>query len=145
MLLRKSLTINAPAQLVFDYWADFTNFQHFIPIIESIDIIDDRQSRWTINAPLGHRITFDSLITTYEPGSNLVWESQHDGGKARGDIRLTEQGSSTQVELDFEYDLHHHWMQNIARVVNRLGFPSAAFNIGLLHIKDRIEKENHRD
>ena len=142
MLLRKSLTINAPVQQVFDYWADFSNFQHFIPMIENIDIIDDKHSRWSIKTPLGRSIIFDSLITTYEPGNNLVWESQHDGGTARGDIRLTEKGNYTRVDLDFEYELHHHWMQNIARIANRLGFPSVAFDLGLSHIKEKIEQES---
>ena len=81
MLLRKSLTIHAPAQLVFGYWADFSNFQHFIAIIENIDVIDERRSRWTIKTPLGKKITFDSFITTYEPGNNLAWESKHAGGE----------------------------------------------------------------
>ena len=142
MLLSKSLTIHAPAQRVFDYWADFSNFQHFIPIIDNIDVIDDRQSRWTIKGPLGYTITFDSFIITYEPDSNLVWESRHDGGKARGDIRLTGLGESTRVELDFEYEIHHHRMRTIALTANRLGFPSLAFDLGLAHIKDRIEKES---
>lgn len=142
MLLHKSLTIHAPALQVFDYWADFSNFQYFIPVIENIDVIDHRKSRWTIKTPLGHKVTFDSFITTYEPGNNLVWESRHEAGKARGDIRLTEQGNSTLVELDFEYDLHHDWMQSIARAVKRLGFPSVAFDLGLTHIKDKIEKDS---
>lgn len=136
----KKLTIKAPPQRVFAYWSDFRNFQEFIPIIESIDILDDKNSCWVINAPLGHRITFKSLITTFEPDSNLAWESCHDDGYARGELRLTEQGEGTRVELDFEYCLHRSWMQNIARLVSRFGFPSLAFDHGLAHIKDMIEK-----
>lgn len=140
MVLHKKLTIKAPAQQVFAYWADFRNFQQFIPMIESIEIIDDKQSRWIIHAPLGHKVVFESLITTFEPGKNLVWESDHADGHARGDLRLTALGKSTHVELDFEYSLHRGWMQNIARLVSHFGFPSLAFDHGLARIKEQIEK-----
>ena len=142
MKLLKRLTINAPAQQVFAYWSDFRNFQQFISMIEKIDVLDDRRSRWSIQAPLGHRIAFESLITRFEPDSNLVWESEHTDGHARGELRLTELGESTAVELEFEYRLHRDWMQNIARVVSHFGFPSLAFDHGLARIKAQIENGN---
>ena len=142
MLLHKNLTIKASPQQVFDYWADFRHFQQFIPIIERIDILDDRRSRWIIHAPLSHRVTFESLITIFEPGINLVWESRHADGFARGDLRLTESGENTHVELDFEYTLHRGWMRNIAQLVSHFGFPSLAFDHGLARIKEEIEKGN---
>ncbi|MCK4834694.1 MAG: SRPBCC family protein [Gammaproteobacteria bacterium] len=140
MLLHKNLTIKASPQQVFNYWADFRHFQQFIPIIECIDILDDRRSRWVIHAPLSHRVTFESFITIFEPGKNLVWESRHADGFARGELRLTESGENTQVELDFEYTLFRGWMQNIARLVSHFGFPSLAFDHGLARIKREIEK-----
>lgn len=141
MVLHKKLTINAPAQQVFAYWADFQNFQQLITIIESIEILDDKKSRWKIQAPLGHKIYFESLITMFEPDKNLIWESSHADGYARGELRLTELGENTWVELDFEYNLHREWMQNIARIVNRFGFPSLTFDHGLTRIKEKIERE----
>ena len=111
-------------------------------MIETIEVLDDKRSRWVIHAPLGHKVVFESLITTFEPNKNLVWESSHADAFARGDLRLVEQGESTRVELDFEYNLYPHWMQNIARLVNRFGFPSLAFDHGLARIKEKIEKDN---
>jgi len=35
------------------------------------------------------------------------------------------------------------WMQGIARLVNRFGSPSLAFDHGLARIKEKIEKENY--
>jgi uncharacterized membrane protein len=141
VLLHKSLTINASPEEIFNYWSDFRNFQQFIPMIESIEILDDKRSRWKIHAPLGHKVIFESLITTFEPGKNLVWESDHADGFARGDLRLTARGESTRLELGFEYNLHRSWMQNIARLVSHFGFPSLAFDHGLARIKEKIEKD----
>ena len=137
--LHKQLTINAPAKKVFDFWADFRNFQEFIPVIDSIEILDDKQSRWVIHAPLGHKVTFESLITTFEPGSHLIWESSHADGHATGDLKLTERGETTRVDLDYEYCLRIDWMQNIARLVSHFGFPSLTFDHGLARIKEKIE------
>ncbi len=137
----KNLTINVPAKKVFDFWADFRNFQEFIPVIDSIEILDDKQSRWVIHAPLGHKVMFESLITTFEPGSRLIWESSHADGHATGDLKLTEQGETTRVDLDYEYCLRSNWMQNIARLVSHSEFPSLAFDHGLARIKEKIEKD----
>ncbi len=139
--LHKKLTINAPAKKVFDFWADFRNFQEFIPVIDSIEILDDKQSRWVIHAPLGHKVTFESLITTFEPGSHLIWESSHADGHATGDLKLTERGETTRVDLNYEYCLRIDWMQNIARLVSHFGFPSLTFDHGLARIKEKIEKD----
>jgi uncharacterized membrane protein len=139
--IHKYLMIKAPPQSVFAYWADFRNFQEFIPIIDSIEVLDDKSSRWKISAPLGYKVVFESLITTSEPDSKLVWESSHADGHARGELRLTEQGDCTQLELDFEYRLYQNWMQNIARLVNRFSFPSLAFDHGLARIKEKIEQD----
>ena len=141
VLLHKSLTVNASPEEIFNYWSDFRNFQQFIPMIESIEILDDKRSRWKIHAPLGHKVVFESLITTFEPGENLVWESDHADGFAKGNLKLAALGKSTRVELDFEYSLHRGWMQNIARLVSHFGFPSLAFDHGLARIKEKIEKD----
>lgn len=131
----------APAQKIFDYWADFQHFREFIPMIESIEVLDNIHSRWHIHAPLGHKVVFESVITTFEPGKTLVWESRHKDGFARGELRLFEENSHTRVELDYEYNLYPHWLQNLARVVNHFGFPSITFDNGLAYIKDKIESE----
>jgi len=141
MLLHKQITINASTQQVFGYWADFRHFQKFVPIIEHIDILDDRRSHWIIHTPMGHKVVFESVITTFEPGKILTWVSHHADGHARGEIRLTESGGSTQVELNFEYNLHRSWMQKVATMVGHFGFPSLAFDHGLKQIKEKIEQD----
>jgi len=138
--LNKHISINATARKVFEFWADFRNFQQFIPIIKSIEILDDKRSRWIIHAPLGHSVKFDSFITEYKPGEVLAWESRHPDGYAKGRVVLSEHNGATQVELDYEYLLQVAWMQKIAHIVKRFGFPSVAFDHGLERIKDKIEK-----
>lgn len=139
--LHKSLSIDAPAQKVFEFWSNFANFQEFIAIIDRIDVLDHKTSRWIIRAPLGYEISFTSTIVELERDKRLVWESVHDYGSARGELALTESGGRTRVELDFEYSLRHTWMQAVARLLNRHGFPSRAFDHGLERIKRKIERD----
>ena len=140
--LHKNLSIDAPARQVFDFWSNFTNFQEHISIIDHIDVLDERTSHWIIRAPLGHEITFTSTIVELETDKHLVWESVHHNGNARGEITLTEIEGRTRVELDFEYSLHHRWMQNVARLLYLHGFPSQAFDHGLERIRRKIERDN---
>ena len=139
MIIHKILTIKATPDRVFSYWADFNNFQEFIPIIERIDVINERLSRWDIHTPIGRSISFESLITVFEPGQRLVWESSHANGYAKGDVQLADLGEQTRVELKFEYELHKRWMQNLSRLARHFGFPSVAFDHGLARIKEEIE------
>ncbi len=143
--LTKHLTINAPAHKVFAFWADFQNFKQFIPIIENIEKLDDKHSRWIIRAPLGHSVEFESVITTFEPDKLLIWESNHADGHARGELTLTEQDGNTRVKLRYEYSLYRGWMHNMARLASHFGFPSLAFDHGLARIKEKIEKDVRED
>lgn len=141
MKLHKQIRVRATPRQVFSYWSNFRNFRQFIPIIEEIDVIDAQRSRWIIRAPLNHRVSFESLITTSLPGEKLVWESTHPDGYARGELRLRPSGEYTVIELDFEYSLQRRWMHNIAQIVGRFGFPSLAFDHGLARIRQEIEKD----
>ena len=143
--LHKHLSIDAPARRVFDFWSNFANFQEFISVIDRIDVLDDKTSRWIIRAPLGHEITFTSTIVELEANRRLVWESVHHSGSARGELTLTETDGRTRVELDFEYSLRHHWMQRVAQLLSRHDFPSHSFDHGLDRIKQKIEQEAKTD
>jgi len=143
--LHKNLSIDAPAKQVFEFWSNFANFQEFISVIDRIDVLDDKTSRWIISAPMGHEITFTSTIVELEPDERLVWESVHHSGRASGTITFTESGGRTRVELDFEYSLRHHWMQRVAQLLSRHDFPSHSFDHGLDRIKQKIEQEAKTD
>jgi hypothetical protein len=81
------------------------------------------------------------VITTFEPNSTIAWESRHNNGFARGEIKLYEQHERTHVILEFEYHLYRPRLQSIARVVSHLGFPSLTFDHGLGRIKEKIEAD----
>jgi len=139
---KKLLIVDAPASEVFEFWSEFRNFPKFIWLIESVEILDKRRSRWIVKAPLGKKVTFDSEITEFIKNNSIVWESHHYAVDSWGDIKFTEYHNGTRVDIMFGYAIKHSWVHRLAKIMNRLGFPSMTFDEGLSKIKDEIESKN---
>lgn len=137
--VRKTLCINAPVSTVFEFWTDFRNFPNFIWLVERVHILDDKRSRWVIKAPLGKQVEFDSQITELIEGRSIVWRSRHYAFDSQGKITFIENDGYTRVQVVFSYCIKLHWVHKLAKMMNRLGFPSATFDEGLLRIKNQVE------
>ncbi|MEO7635361.1 MAG: SRPBCC family protein [Sphingomicrobium sp.] len=74
-LTGRSVTINRPRQEVYARWRDFTAFPQFMDNVRSVEKIDDKNSRWTIEAPAGTSVELVTEITADEPGSRIAWKS----------------------------------------------------------------------
>lgn len=138
--LRTSVTVEASIERVFAFWSDLENFQTFIPALASIRVLDDVNSHWVIRAPLDYEVRFDSTIVEKTPPQRLVWVTRHNAGNARGELTFTGDTSRTHVELVFQYALASGWLQPVARLLSRLGFPARTLESGLAHIKRQIER-----
>lgn len=138
--IKKTIFINAPVGAVFRFWSDFRNFPSFIWLIERVEILDQTRSRWVIKAPLGKKVDFNSQITELIEDKSLIWESRHFAVDSRGDIKFTEHGHGTHVQLVFSYSIKLGWVHRIAKMMHRLGFPSVSFDEGLRKIKKEIER-----
>ena len=129
--IKKTLIINAPVSTVFEFWSNFRNFTKFIWLVESVEILDNKRSRWIIKAPLNKKVEFDSEIKESLQNSSIVWESNHFAANSRGDIKFFRHGKGTRVNLIFSYSIKHPRVHELARLVSRFGFPSITFDEGL--------------
>lgn len=136
---RKTLCINAPVSAVFGFWSDFRNFPNFIWLVERVNILDEKRSRWVIKAPLGKKVEFDSQIIELTEGQSIVWRSRHHAVDSQGEIRFIESEGHTRVQLVFSYCIKLRYVHKLAKVMNKLGFPSATFDEGLRRIKYEVE------
>lgn len=134
-----TITIEAAIDRVYAFWLDLENFQAFIPALASVRVLDDTRSHWAIRAPLGYEARFDSTIVERSRPDRLVWVSMHPAGQARGELTFTGDGARTRVDFDFEYLLYSTWLQGVACLLNRLGFPVQTIESGLARIKRQIE------
>lgn len=140
--LQMSVTIEAAVERVFAFWSDLESFPCFIPALAAVRRLDEKRSRWVIRAPLDYEIHFDSTIVENAPPARLVWETRHSAGQARGELTFREDGTHTRVDLVFRYALHSDWLQPLARLMHRLGFPARTLEAGLVQIKRQIESRS---
>jgi len=74
-LSAESVTIARPASELYVFWRRLENLPTFMENIEAIETIDDRRSRWTVKAPAGKTVSWESVITDDCPGESLSWQS----------------------------------------------------------------------
>ncbi len=74
-LTASSVTINCPAQQVYDLFRDFSRLPSFMENVERIDVIDDTRSHWVVKAPAGKHVEWDAVVTEDVPGKSITWQS----------------------------------------------------------------------
>lgn len=105
-LLAEAVTINRPAQELYDFWRNPVNLVQVMDNIESIEPIDANRSRWTVKAPAGGAVSWESVITKDVPGSEITWQSAEDADVANsGRIEFREAGQrGTVVRATIAYE-----------------------------------------
>ncbi len=93
-LLGESVTINRPAQELYAFWRDPQNLVQVMDNVVSIEPLGADRSRWTVKAPAGRTVSWDSVITTDVPGREITWQSAEDADVANsGRIEFEEAGA----------------------------------------------------
>jgi uncharacterized membrane protein len=106
-LIGRTVTINRPRQEIYAFWRDFRNLPLFMDNIESVAVLDARRSHWTVKAPAGTTVEWDSLLTEDVPGEVIAWTSDEDASVAnsgRVEFRDSSNGRGTQVTVTIVYD-----------------------------------------
>ena len=74
-LIGRTVTINRPRQEVYARWRDFARFPDFMDNVRSVEKIDDKKARWTIEAPAGQTVELLTETTHDVPGERIAWRS----------------------------------------------------------------------
>lgn len=74
-LLAESVTINRQAQELYDFWRNPENLVQVMENIVSIEPLGADRSRWTVRAPAGNEVSWESVITKEVPGKEIYWQS----------------------------------------------------------------------
>ena len=102
----KTMTINRPVEEVYNLWRDFQNTPRFMPHLQSVERLDERRSRWTVNGPAGATVTWEAEIVNEKPNELIAWQSMNDSDiRHWGVIRFTTApgGRGTEVKIELEY------------------------------------------
>ena len=74
-LIGRSVTINRPRQEIYAAWRDFTRFPDFMDNVRSVEMIDQKTARWTIEAPAGNTVELITETTHDVAGERIAWKS----------------------------------------------------------------------
>jgi uncharacterized membrane protein len=72
----KSIIVKRPVAELFQLWANFENFPHFMENIHSVQKTGDRTSHWAMEGPLGTKVEWDAETTLFEENKRIAWNSK---------------------------------------------------------------------
>jgi uncharacterized membrane protein len=102
-----SVTINAPAQELFDFWRDLSNLPKIMKHLERVTETDSMRSHWVAKGPMGVRVEWDAEIHNEEPGRLIAWRSLPGGQvDTAGSVHFEERGAGqgTEVRISLKYN-----------------------------------------
>ena len=106
--VKKSITVQAPVDVVYRAWHNFENFPHFMGNIEDVRVVSGGRSHWKAKGPLGKAVEWDAEVTLDEPERAIGWRSiQGDkaGIETAGRVNFEGAGDqATRVEVMLEYE-----------------------------------------
>jgi uncharacterized membrane protein len=73
--VKKSIIIGRPAEEIYRFWRDFKNLSRVMDHLESVEIIDNKRSRWVAKGPGGKRVQWEADITEDRPNELIAWRS----------------------------------------------------------------------
>src|SRR5262245_56470957 len=106
--LKRSILIDRPADDLYAYWRDLENLPKLADILESVTVLDDIRSRWTVIGPADLPIQWEARIIKDIPGEMIGWQSVEGAPiETAGYVRFERAVGSrgTLVRLALEYDL----------------------------------------
>lgn len=105
--VEKSVTINQPAEQLFQFWRNFENLPRFMQHLEAVQVLDEHRSRWQAKAPAGTQVEWEAEIITEEPNRLIGWRSVGDSqianaGSVRFEPLANGRGTVVKVALSYE-------------------------------------------
>ncbi len=73
--VEKTLTINKPANELYDFWHDFENLPKFMKHLKSVSVHNQKRSHWVATAPLGASVEWDADIIEERENEFISWAS----------------------------------------------------------------------
>jgi uncharacterized membrane protein len=105
--VRKSVTVNRPAEEVYAFWRNFENLPRFMQHLESVQVTGDRRSHWKAKAPAGSTVEWDAELTQDVPNELIAWRSVKGADVPNsGVVRFVAApgGRGTEIHVDLQYD-----------------------------------------
>ena len=74
--VKKSVTVQAPVDIVYRAWHNFENFPNFMSNIDEVRVVNGGRSHWKAKGPLGSSAEWDAEVTMDKPNEAIGWRSR---------------------------------------------------------------------
>ena len=101
-----AITIDASPDQLYSFWRQFDNLPKFMSHLLSVEVVDDKRSKWVAKGPAGSSVRWEAEVINDEPGKLIAWRSlagaQVDNA---GSVRFLEAppGRGTEVRVTLDY------------------------------------------
>jgi len=103
----RGITVERPVEEMYRFWRDFRNLPRIMSHLESVEVLDEKRSRWVATAPCGRTVEWDAEIITEEPNALIGWRSLEGAEIANaGSVRFEPApgGRGTEIHVSLAYD-----------------------------------------
>ena len=74
-VVRASVAVEGDPLKLYRFWRDLANLPQLTDHLDSVEILDERRSRWRARGPLGATVEWEAEIVEEHPGQLLSWRS----------------------------------------------------------------------
>ena len=74
-VLHATVTVNRPAQEVYEFFKDVQNLPRFLGHLESIRLTEGGRSHWKAKGPAGLTVEWDAQVENDVPNERITWRS----------------------------------------------------------------------
>jgi uncharacterized membrane protein len=104
--VQKAIMIGAPAENVFPFFARYDSFPEYMRHVREVRDLGGGRSHWKAAGPGGIPVSWNAVVTRYEPNQLIAWRSEPGSTVANaGMIRFEPQsGGRTRVTIRLTYN-----------------------------------------
>jgi len=73
--LKKYIIVDRSPEELYRFWRNFENLPRFMDMLDSVVVLDDLRSRWSVAGPGGVPVTWDAEITVDRANEMIGWRS----------------------------------------------------------------------
>jgi uncharacterized membrane protein len=104
--IERVTTVNKSVHEVYQFWHQFENFPTFMRHLESVEMLDDRRSRWRARAPAGMTVEWEAETLEDREDEWIAWRSVPGSGiENSGSVRFSPapgaRGTEVRVQLQY--------------------------------------------
>jgi uncharacterized membrane protein len=105
--VKSAITVGRPVSEVYGFWRNLENLPRFMSHLESVELVDDTRSHWSVLGPAGVRLEWDAETVEDRPNELISWRSLLGGQvKTAGYVRFRPAPGNrgTEIVVEMRYD-----------------------------------------